>query len=437
MNRNFKILLPAAILMAVSLVASSQSPTPDSLSIKEIVTTIVANHPTVKIAREAIINADARIGLARTAYYPEADMTASYSNMGPVIKLTIPDMGTFQLFPENNYAASLNYRQILYDFGKTRQNIEMETGGKQLGEQALEQVKQKLSLYAVNTCYTILFLQAAIKIKDEQLATLNEHLRHVEMMMSTGSATEYQVLSTRVKISGVESQKVDLQAGLTAQQAALNSLLGNGTSRPPAIRQDISANKPLVATDSLLSYALDNRDEMKMNRQRATLASMRYELVRLSNKPIISLQASAGGKNGYVPELGKIRPNYVVGLGLRVPIYDGLRTKYNLAQVKSSINTISEETESTRRAITNELIEAEAYLEAAGKKVSQFELQLAQATKANELAKISFASGIITNLDLLDSNTALSESRLLLLKARIDYAASIYKLEAAMGKRIY
>ena len=100
------------------------------------------------------------------------------------------------------------------DFGRTRQNIEFETENKALGEQVLEQVKQKLSLYTVNTYYTLLFLQAAIKIKEEQVSALNEHLLQVEKMISTGSATEYQLLATEVKISNVEGQKADLIASL-------------------------------------------------------------------------------------------------------------------------------------------------------------------------------------------------------------------------------
>ena len=67
----------------------------DSLSLKSIIEKVVATHPYVKAAGEAINNADARIGLARTGYYPEADVTANLSNMGPVTKLTIPSMGTF------------------------------------------------------------------------------------------------------------------------------------------------------------------------------------------------------------------------------------------------------------------------------------------------------------------------------------------------------
>lgn len=409
----------------------------DSLTLKDIIKVVVTTHPTVKVAEEAIKNADSRIGLARSGYYPEIDMTGSFANIGPVTKLTIPDFGTFQLYPNNNYSASFNYRQVVYDFGRTRQNIEVENENKALGEQAIEQVKQKLSLFTVNSFYTLLFLQAAIKIKDEQIAALKEHLNQVEKMMATGSATEYQVLATKVKISTVEGQKVDLIAALTAQQAAMNSLLGSNYSTYPVVKNELIAEPPVIPADSLLAYAFHNRDEVIMNQKKTALAELRYGVAKLHNKPMLSFQASAGAKNGYIPDLNKLTPNYVLGIGLRIPIFDGMKNKYSVSQAQSAITSLRYESDFTRRNISNELFEAEAYMSAAEKKVSQFILQLSQAEKANSLAETSFKSGVITNLDLLDANTSVSESRLMLLKARIDYAASIYKLKAALGERIY
>jgi len=64
-------------------------------------------------------------------------------------------------------------------------------------------------------------------------------------------------------------------------------------------------------------------------------------------------------------------------------------------------------------------------------------LQLAQAEEAFSLAKINFKSGAITNLDLLDAETSVSESRLLLLKSNIDYNVSVYKLNIAVGNKMY
>jgi len=64
-------------------------------------------------------------------------------------------------------------------------------------------------------------------------------------------------------------------------------------------------------------------------------------------------------------------------------------------------------------------------------------LQLKQAQQAYELAKTSFQAGTVTNLDLLDSETALSESRLALIKSKIDYTVSLLKLRIAIGEHIY
>jgi outer membrane protein TolC len=409
----------------------------DSLSLTSIIKQVIATYPSVKVAEEAIRNADSRIGLAKTGYNPVVDFTASFANLAPVTKLTFPSLGTFQLYPANNYSASINYEQLVYDFGRTHQNIELENENKAIGEQTLEQVKQKLSLYTINNFYTLLFLQAAIKIKDEQLTTLNEHLQYIEKVMATGSATEYQVLTTKVKISTVESQKVDLVATLTAQQAALNSLLGNEQVSYPVVRNELIVEPPVVPSDSILSYAFHNRDEVLINEKRTSLAELRLGMTKLQNKPLLSFEASGGAKNGYIPDLAKFTPNYIVGLGLKVPLFDGMKNKYNLAQAQSGITSISYESELTKRNISNEVYESEALMFAAYKKVNQSELQLKQALKAYSLAETSFKSGIITNLDLLDANTSVSESSLMLLKARIDYAASVYKLKAALGERIY
>ncbi len=409
----------------------------DSLSLKYIIDRVVSSYPTVKIAEEAINNADARIGLAHTGYNPQFGANASFSNIGPVVQLTIPDMGTFKLYPDKNYSADLEVNQVVYDFGRTKKNVSLETENKAIGVQTLEQVKQRLSVLAVTNFYTLAFLQAAIKIKQEEVDALKEHLAYVEKKYATGSSTEYEILTTKVRISAVESQEVDLNASLTNQRSLLNSLLGNDKSASPVVKTDLRVDIPVVQSDSLLSFALQNRDEMLINRRRTTAAELKYDIAGVQNKPMLNLFASGGVKNGYIPDLYKITPNYVVGLGLRVPIYDGSKTKYNLMQARSSITSISYETEYTRRNISTELSEAETYMYSAGKKVIQYELQLTQAIKAYSLAETSFRAGTITNLDLLDSNTSVSESRLLLLKARIDYAASVYRLKAAMGARLY
>lgn len=437
-NVSKRTIMLLVIFLSISNTFYSQgTSSSDSLSLKTVIQQVINTYPSIKVAEEALKNADTRIALARTGYNPVLDLTASFANLGPVTKLTLPDFGTFQLYPGNNYSGSVNLQQTLYDFGRTKQNIALESEGKAIGEKTLGQVKQKLSIYAISNFYSILYLQAAIKIKDEQLSTLNQHLQYIEKVLATGSATEYQVLTTRVRISAVESQKVDLAAALTTQQAALNSLLGNSVTANATVRNEVNVEPPVITADSVLTFAYRNRDEVLINAQKSTLAELRLGMTKLQNKPFLGLQVSAGAKNGYIPYLNRLTPNYVVGLGLKVPLFDGMKTRYNVSQAQSAITTLSYESDLTKRNISNEVYEAQALMTAAFKKVSQSELQLTQALKAYSLAETSYKSGMITNLDLLDASTSVSESSLMLLKARIDYATSVYKLKAALGLRIY
>ncbi|MGD0342042.1 MAG: TolC family protein [Bacteroidales bacterium] len=443
LNKYRTYILSAALLAVLSLSAYCQdkkgnpsAAKSDSLSLKAVIAEVISTHPTVKGAEEALKNADARIGQARTGYYPVVDAGANYSNIGPVMKFTIPSMGTFQLYPENNYSASINFRQVIYDFGRTRTSIDIENESRIIGEKNLDQVRQKMALATINNFYTLAFLQHAIKIIDEQLSTLQAHLKYIETLESTGSATEYQVLSTKVKISTAESQKSDLVAALAIQQAYLCSLTGNN-DRIPVVREELETNAPLTSGDSLLSFAYNNRDEMAINHEKSILAGLRYQLTKTLDKPVINFVASGGAKNGYLPDLNQLKANYAVGVGISIPIFDGMKTKYTLQQAESAINLLNFENEGTKRSISSEVRETEEYVISARQKVTQFRLQLEEAQKAYSLAETSFRSGVITNLELLDANTAVSESKLMLLKARIDYAASIYRLKAALGERLY
>jgi len=380
---------------------------------------------------------DAKIGLAESNYKPNVNFESSYARIGPISSISIPDMGTFSFVPHDNYSAAFNVNQTIYDFGKTEKNVLLEKQSKELTLQSVEQVKQKLSQVVIANYYTLVYLQEALKIKDEQLKTLNEHLNYVKKKQETGSATQYEILTTEVRISTIENQKTDLETARQVQMCQLNSLLGKPESTNELVKKDMNVSLPELQNAVLIESAMQNRDEMKLASEKAKLVQLRYNLTDLQNKPVVSAFLSGGIKNGYTPYLYDPKANFAAGFGVKVPIFDGKRKIYNLAQAQSAIQTNDQDTEIARRGIVNEVVEGEANVNASKKKVEQGELQLRQATQAYSLAKVRFDSGVITNLELLDGSTAVSESRLQLLKAKIDFTVSLYKLKSATGERLY
>ncbi|MGD0709698.1 MAG: TolC family protein [Bacteroidales bacterium] len=409
----------------------------DSLTLAKIISTVVQTHPSVKEMIEAITSADAGVGLAKSGYYPNAEAEASYTRLGPASELTIPHLGSFSLYPVNNYSVSVSAEENIYDFGKTARSVAIANEVKNLSTLSVEQVKQKLASTVTYLYYTAVYLQEAIVINKEQLRTLNDHLDFITKKKESGSATQYEILSTNVKISNVQSQGIDLLAALDDHLTELNSLMGQPPATRFAVKKDIQIKLPDHPSDSLIPFAYAHRDETKILDEKTTIAGLKYKLIKVQNNPVLQLYATGGEKNGFFPNLNAMTANYVAGVGFKYPLFDGTRTKYCLLQAKSAMQTTSLETDIAKRSISSEVTENQENIFSALKKIEHNQLQLSQAQEAFALAQTSFKAGSITNLDMLDAATSVSESKLLLLKSKIDYILNVYKLKASIGERLY
>ena len=409
----------------------------DSLVLSQIIKVVLDQHPSIQEAQEAIKAADLKIALAKTAYQPTVDGNASYTRIGPAPSFDFPGFGKISLAPADNYNTSIDYHQSIYDFGKTASEVAVETENRELAKLSIDQIKQRLAITVVNSFYTLAYLQEALIIKEQQITTLYEHLDFVNKKKETGSATQYEVLTTKVKISATENQKIDLLAAIKIQQGALNSLMGQPEYTTIHAKTELALSMLPVQSDSLLSYAFTHRDEMKISKEKTNIAELRLKAIQTQLKPSLNAFASVGGKNGYVPDINKYTPNFAAGIGFKVPIIDGYRNRSNLLLAKSAITSNTLNTETTKRTIINDVVENDANREAALKKIDQYALQLTQAQEALGLAETSYQNGTLTNLDLIDATMSVAESRLQLLKSKIDYSVTLYRLKMALGDRLY
>ena len=408
----------------------------DSLSLSFILKQVLTSYPSIANAREAIQAAEAGVELAKSGYYPNISANAGFAHLGPVPELTIPNLGHFVMAPNNNYNATLDARENIYDFGKTTRNVRLEKSNRDLAEKNVGVVREHLTLLTSVSFYSLIYLQEAIRIKETQIATLQQHIDFVTRKEQTGSATKYEILSTRVRLSGAENQKVDLEAARQTQQAILNSLLGRPVPTPVKVKGDLAGSQPEITIDSLIISALENRYEMTMARLHEKHAELQLRSVKAMDNPAISLFAEGGIKNGYFPDLNKLTPNYVAGVGLNLTIFDATRRRSSLRMASSRISMARNDIDQASRDISIEVYQNATNLQASLKKIDQSLMQVKQAKEALELAEVSFKTGAITNLDLLDSETALEESRVNLLKARVEYAINIIRLNISVGKPV-
>lgn len=238
----------------------------------------VQRYPLIlQLSKQADI-VDARVGQLKSNYLPSIDADFSYTRLGPVQKFEFGALSA-QLYPENNYDAHIGVGYTVYDFGKRDAQLNLVSSNKNAALDNVEMVKNNLAYQAIQAYYSILFLKESLKLKDEQLNNLNIHLQNTVAKVKSGSATDFDTLTTNVKISTVLNQKIDIENEIKKQEIQLRTLMG----MTPDARIDVTGKfyvtKINYNADSLIQIAMKERSDLKIAHDNEITANL-HEIVK-------------------------------------------------------------------------------------------------------------------------------------------------------------
>ena len=406
------------------------------LTLDETIRRVVTTYPSVKQAEEAVKSAGYNIRMAQAALYPILNASASYTRVDPVATVHFEELDlTFD--PKNNYNAGISLRQTLFDFGKNRPIIGAAKEKENLSRLQQEKLFKMLALNTVQVYYMNCFARQAIHIKKQELSDYEEMLRQAEVRMKSGSATSFDLLNTQVGQSAVNTQLTELTSNLKTLQVQLSVLADTTISEVIPLDESIEIKPNLSTLDNLLTTAYAARPDMQSVEKQISIARLEENAARRAYNPSLDLSATAGGKNGYPPHIDHMKMNYEVGVTLSVPLYEGGRRKQSASIARSAYSSAVFQKELIEKQVMQEVSENYNTLTSDFEKIGQLSRQVTLAQQAYDQAKVNYKAGSITNLELLTSSTNLSNSRLQLLQAKINYQVSYFKLQVSVGERIW
>jgi outer membrane protein len=435
-----KLGIVAAVILPWALAAgtaSGQTSIPDSLTVDEAVHMALASHPAVAKARQEAAAAEARIGASRAPYYPDISFSGMYDRVGPVIEFDIPNTGVFKLNPENNYDFHLGLRQALYDFGRTSASVELARSQSQTAGSYVGKVESDIAYRTISIFNYILILRQSVSVLDEQIQALNQHLDISRKKVQAGTATDFDVLTTQVRIATAEDERIDAADMLKTQEILFRQLTGLPADRPVALKGEFTSVHPSLDPDALVDEALRQRPEMELSKGAETSAALQLNLSGLGDRPSLGLSLTSGFKTGYVPNLDTWKPNFTAGVRLQFPIFNGHRTRFRENEARANLDSAKSATEDLKRRIVAEVSQAISNAGAALQKIQNAEILVRQAQEAVRLAEAKYVAGVVTNLDLLDAQTTLTQAKLNHLRALYNYTVSLTALDRATGRKAW
>jgi outer membrane protein len=427
------LIFAAALATAGPLRAAEHNAAP--LTLDEALRLTREHNPKALQASEEVKAADAKVAEGRSAWFPHISGRAGYRYIDPVSKIDLPT-GSMQFMPNSNYDARITAEMMLYDFGRTGNTVDLAKAGRNSATIRQDMTLRDLSLVTVQTFYSALFLQEAVKVQEKEITALRKNLDHMQKRYDEGAATRFDLLTTQVRLAGTTNRKIDLEAKLRNQEITLRRLCGFDENIPLNLKGSFDLTAADMDSGKLAASALDHRPEVMLARENLKAASSKKSLATREFLPKIVGSASCGTTNGYVPDIEKMRTNVSAGVELQVPIFDGFRKSASLREAAAMKRSAEQQQLDTEQITRAEVQQSINDLHCSREKIETTRMQVSQAELAARHARIRYDNGLATTLDLLDAEASLAEAELAHLQAQYEYVLNAYSVRRASGDLI-
>ncbi len=429
----YRILSITLILCMVLISrAYSQQNGGNAITLNDAINLSLKNQPLIKQAEQEINAAEAKIKEQKSFDYPVVEGELSYTRVSPVSSIMFGGTG-FLLNPANNYNAKVSALYTVFDFGKRNAMLDLTKSFKLTAEEKVNFIKTNIGYKTVQAFYSVLFLEKSLKVKNDQIKTLEQHLDITQKKVDNGTATDFDVLTTKVRVAAAKNQKIDIENAIEKAKIALRTYLGLPKNSPVNLEGDLTLLNQTTDTDSLLSKAFVQREEIKIADYAGNSLKLQRHTASLADMPSLNAIADYGIRNGLMPNLDAWRGNWAVGFTASIPIFNGYRKDAQIEEVDANLNANDEHIAALKREIKTQVEQAASDLKTSRSKISLTELEVEQAEEARSRAEASYKNGVITNLDLLDAETSVSEAKLLHLQVIYQNVINTYNLREAVG----
>ncbi len=449
-------------LLAAVTVASAQTDT-IRLDADRAVELALENNHAVHQALAKVQEAAAGKGAAFGSFLPQLSAGATYFRMGTVneFAMTVPivqmmplpvydpegnlightdsipmtvgaDTMKMSLGSANNFVLRGTAQQTIFTWGKLLNAYRIAGLSLDMEKEGLRLAKSRVETMAIEGFHGALLARKMAGLMRESYDQLGRHINQVQALYDNGMVTKLDVMRANVGLTNLRSQLSRVESGADLALAALRTTLGLEPDTPIELSGDLEFEAWDIDLGVATESALDQRPELEQIRDAVRMADLGIRIARTANLPALFAQFNYDYKNpvGFSPGWGT---DWNLTVGAQMPIFTGLTNLNKLSQAKSrkrqariGLAMAEDGIRLEVKALHTTLNQEQENIEYQAENV-----ELAEAALA--MAEIGYENGLVTNLEYMDTQLALTRSRVSHLSSLANHKIARAKLRQAMG----
>lgn len=416
----------ASLLAGVVLVAGTvAAAAPVELTLDDSIAMALKNNPQIKMADANVMNAQGLLDQAVAGGRPVITVGHTDSRGESRNSLT----GSYVI--GNNFDNKLSLTLPLYTGGRLESSIEQAKTNYQSSLLGVDKTARQLKLDTTTAYYNVLQARNLVKVAQESVDNLAEHLKNVQAQYAVGTVAKSDVLRSEVELANAQQNLIKAKNNYDLAVTSLENIIGLPLGTELTLKEELAYTPVKMTLDQALDIALANRPELKQAQLGIQSAQYGLKVAQSGSRPTVNFTAYNDWNDHDFPGLD----NSTWGMSVIASwnVFDSGLTKSKIKQAQAGIDQAQAQAKYTRDNVVLDVQQAYLSLKEAEKRIQTTQVAVDKAQEDYNIAQVRYSAGVGTNLDVMDAQVALTQAKTNYIQALYDYNTSRAKLEKAIG----
>jgi outer membrane protein len=301
-----------------------------------------------------------------------------------------------------------------------------------------EAAEQDLLVRVTQAYFDVLTSEDSLALVNAQKQAVGEQLASAQRNFEVGTATITGVRDAQARFDLANAQEIAGENDLRIKRLALDLAVGLSNAKPKRLANSTKLITP--PTEDVNSWVTQSETTSPAVRQAQLgldIASQEVNKATAGHKPTLDAQISYSGVRNVDGSATSPSGSHVfnpsAAVVLNVPIFAGFSTMYRVKETVALEDKARSDYENARRATAQATRTAYFGLVAGLSQVKAYEAAEASSQSALDANKLGYSVGVNINIDVLNSQSQLYQTKRDLAKARYDVLVTNLKLRQAAG----
>ncbi len=453
MRKSILILFASILLLAISNLSSLYSQ--EVLTLQKCIDLALKNNHLIRITKKKLVEAQGKRQEAFGRFLPSLTASASYTKISeaPTLDMTTmllqPEGGTgslvrfygydtfqYKMGEENNYSASLSLSQPIFTWGKIRLGYKMTSLNYNLTEAKYNQVESEIIFSVKKSFYSVLLVKKFLEIAEEAVEVMEDHYRVTQGFYREGKVSSVDVDRVKVLLVNAETRKIKAANELKLATKALYNLINVSNDNDWKIEGELNfdSDKTEMNLKNSVKQALKNRPEIKQVVIQRKMAESSLKLARVETRPDLAVVGNYEYKKPFYFE-NEWDKSWNAGCYLTFPLFNGFSNRGRIKQAKAQLSQVKIAYDQLKKGINLEIEKIYLDLKEAEERIHAQNENVSVAKKNLEIIRKRYERGLVSDLDLRETQLALTQAETEYSQALFDYNVALAQLQKAVGKR--